>query len=161
MSSETFSSTCDLYDLYLEQARVPTTSFNHYGGRTHFCGSAVTVKCFEDNSRVRELAQTSGQGQVMVVDGGGSRRCALVGDVIAGMAEESGWEGIIVCGAIRDRDALAELDIGVMAQFSTPRKSVRKDAGETGVIVDLGDIACNPGDRVFADADGILVLNAE
>lgn len=161
MSSETFSSTCDLYDIYLEKARVPTTVFNHYGGRKQFCGSAVTVKCFEDNSRVRELAQIPSQGQVMVVDGGGSYRCALVGDVIAGMAQESGWEGIIVFGAIRDRDALATLDIGVMALYSTPRKSVRLDAGETGLTVDLGDIACSPGDRVFADTDGILLLDAD
>ena len=159
MSSETFSSTCDLYDIYLEQARVPMTAFRHYGGRRHFCGSAITVKCFEDNSRVRELAQIPSPGQVMVVDGGGSLRCALVGDVIAGMAQKSGWEGIIVFGAIRDAEALAKLDIGIMALFSTPRKSVRKDAGETGLTVDLGDVACGPGDRVFSDADGILILD--
>ena len=158
MSGESFTSTCDLYDQYLEEARVPSNVFAHFGGRTKFSGRALTVKCFDDNSRVRELAQTPGAGKVMVVDGGGSYRCAFVGDVIAGMAQQNGWEGLVVFGCIRDRVALGELDIGVLALAATPRKSVRKGAGETGLPVNLGDIACNPDDRVFVDEDGVLLL---
>jgi regulator of ribonuclease activity A len=158
MTGENFSSTCDLYDKFPEQARVPSTVFTHFGGRRHFCGRATTVKCFEDNSRVRELAQTPGHGKVMIVDGGGSYRCALVGDAIAGMAQENGWEGVVVFGCVRDRATLAELDTGIMALAATPRKSVRKGEGDTALPVDLGDTVCTPDDRVFADQDGILLL---
>ena len=158
MSDEQFQSTCDLYDRFLEEARVPSIVLTHFGGRTRFSGRATTVKCFEDNSRVRELAQTPGDGRVMVVDGGGSYRCALVGDVIAGMAQENGWEGVVVFGCVRDRAALGELDIGVLALAATPRKSVRKGVGTTDLPVDLGDVLCNPDDRVFVDEDGILLL---
>ena len=161
MRHEDFSSTCDLYDQFLDEARVPSNVFTHFGGRTRFSGRATTVKCFEDNSRVRELAQTPGEGRVMVVDGGGSYRCALVGDVIAGMAEEHGWEGVVIFGCVRDRKALGELDIGVLALAATPRKSVRKGAGKTDVPAELGDIVCNPGDRVFVDEDGVLLLDAD
>jgi regulator of ribonuclease activity A len=159
MPDHDFTSTCDLYDEYLDKARVPTLALRNFGGRRRFSGRATTVTCFEDNSRVKELAQTPGTGRVMVVDGGGSLRCALVGDVIAGMAVDNGWEGIVVHAAIRDSDALAKLDIGVMALGSTPRKSVRNDAGEINVDVELGEVFCRPDDRVFADADGILLLD--
>jgi regulator of ribonuclease activity A len=161
MRHEDFPSTCELYDRFLDEARVPSNVFTHFGDRTRFSGRATTVKCFEDNSRVRELAQTPGEGRVMVVDGGGSYRCALVGDVIAGMAEEYGWEGIVVFGCVRDRAALGKLDMGVLALAATPRKSVRNGAGKTDLPVDLGDIVCNPDDRVFVDEDGVLLLDAD
>jgi len=161
MRHEDFPSTCDLYDQFLDEARVPSDVFTHFGGRTRFSGRATTVKCFEDNSRVKELVQTPGEGRVMVVDGGGSYRCALVGDVIAGMADEYGWEGIVVFGCVRDRAALGKLDLGVLALAATPRKSVRKGAGKIDVPVDLGDIVCDPGDHVFVDEDGVLLLDAD
>lgn len=161
MSGENFTSTCDLYDQFLAAARVPTTVFTHFGGRKRFSGRATTVKCFEDNSRVKELVQTPGRGRVMVVDGGGSYRCALVGDVIARTAHENGWEGIVVFGCVRDRIELDRLGIGVLALASTPRKSIRKSAGETDLPVNLGDVLCHPDDRVFVDENGVLVLDAD
>ena len=97
-----FKPTCDLYDEYLDVARVPTVSFLNLGGERQFCGTVVTVKCFEDNSRIKELVAMEGKGKVMLVDGGGSQRCALVGDVLAGEAQHGGWAGIIVYGSVRD-----------------------------------------------------------
>ena len=161
MAGENFTSTCDLYDEFLDKARVPSTVLTHFGRRLHFSGLATTVKCFEDNSRVRELAQTPGGGRVMVVDGGGSYQCALVGDVIAGMARDNGWEGILIFGCVRDRAELAVLDIGIMALAATPRKSVRKAQGEINLPITFGDAPCNPGDRVFVDEDGILLLDSD
>jgi regulator of ribonuclease activity A len=159
MSSDDFTSTCDLYDEYLARARVPSTVLAHFGGCKKFSGFATTIKCFEDNSRVRELAQTPGGGKIMVVDGGGSYLCALVGDVIAGMACDNGWEGIVIFGCVRDSSELAKLDIGLMALATTPRKSVREGVGEVDLPITFGDTACNPGDRVFADEDGVLLLD--
>ena len=153
-----FKPTCDLYDEHLDSARVPTITLSNLGGATEFCGTAVTVKCFEDNSRVKELVSTPGAGKVLVVDGGGSVRCALVGDVLGGEAQRNGWAGIIVYGAVRDAAALRELDLGVMALGVTPRKSVRRGEGQTDIPIELGDIWCRPGDAVFADEDGVLVL---
>ncbi|MFL2547034.1 MAG: ribonuclease E activity regulator RraA [Candidatus Rariloculaceae bacterium] len=161
MSGEDFTSTCDLYDEYLTDARVPSTVLKHFGGRIKFSGIAVTVQCFEDNSRVKELAQTPGEGKVMVVDGGGSYQCALVGDVIAGMARDNGWEGIVIFGCVRDSAELANLDLGLMALATTPRKSVRKDVGETDLTISFGDTTCHAGDRVFVDEDGVLLLDSD
>ena len=154
-----FTSTCDLYDEYLTRARVPSTVLTHFGGRTKFSGFATTIKCFEDNSRVRELVQMPGDGKVMVVDGGGSYQCALVGDVIAGMACDNGWEGIVIFGCVRDSVALAKLDIGLIALATTPKKSIRKDVGEVELSIMFDDTVCHPGDRVFVDEDGVLLLD--
>ncbi|MFL2554668.1 MAG: ribonuclease E activity regulator RraA [Candidatus Rariloculaceae bacterium] len=154
-----FTSTCDLYDEYLARARVPSTVLTHFGGRTKFSGFATTIKCFEDNSRVRELVQMPGDGKVMVVDGGGSYQCALVGDVIAGMACDNGWEGIVIFGCVRDSVALAKLDIGLIALATTPKKSIRKDVGEVELSIMFDDTVCHPGDRVFVDEDGVLLLD--
>jgi len=155
-----FKATCDLYDEYLEAARVSTTVFFHFGGIQRFCGNAVTVKCFEDNSRIKELVRTPGEGRVMVVDGGASPRCALVGDVLAAEAQGNGWAGIVVYGCVRDKAQLGELELGVMALAVTPRKSVRCDEGRIDVPIRLGDVWCYPGDEVYADEDGVLLLEA-
>jgi regulator of ribonuclease activity A len=152
-------STSDLYDQYLGNARVPAAPFRHFGGRRRFAGVATTVKCFEDNSRIKELAATDGAGKVMVVDAGGSPYCALVGDVIAGEAQRNGWEGIIIYGCVRDSAALAALDIGVLALGATPRKSTRRDEGQVDITIRLADVGCEPGDHVFADEDGVLLLD--
>lgn len=155
-----FKPTCDLYDQHLDDARVPTLPLLNFGGITEFCGNAVTVKCFEDNSRIKELVATEGNGRVMVVDGGGSRRCALVGDVLAGEAQRNGWAGVIVYGSVRDRAALRELPLGVMALGVTPRKSVRRGEGQVDIPIQLGDVWCHPGDAVYGDEDGVLLLPA-
>ena len=154
-----FKPTCDLYDEYLDVARVPTVSFLNLGGQRQFCGTVVTVKCFEDNSRIKELVAMEGKGKVMLVDGGGSQRCALVGDVLAGEAQHGGWAGIIVYGSVRDRVALSKLNLGVMALNVTPRKSVRRGEGQVDIPIQIGNIWCESGDIVYGDDDGILLLN--
>ena len=157
----TFKPTCDLYDEYLDLARVPAITFLNLGGIKGFCGKVVTVKCFEDNSKVKELVATQGKGKVMLVDGGSSRRCALVGDVLASQAQQAGWEGIIVVGSVRDRDALRELDLGIMALSTTPRKSVRRGEGQVDIPIQVGGIWCKSGDRIYGDNDGVLLLDGD
>lgn len=154
-----FKPTCDLYDEYLDVARVPTVSFLNLGGERQFCGTVVTVKCFEDNSRIKELVAMEGKGKVMLVDGGGSQRCALVGDVLAGEAQHGGWAGIIVYGSVRDKVALSKLNLGVMALNVTPRKSVRRGEGQVDIPIQIGNIWYESGDIVYGDDDGILLLN--
>ena len=152
--------TCDLYDEYGAKLQVLPAHFQDFGGRIRFSGPAVTVKCFEDNSRVKELANTPGEGRVLVVDGGGSDRCALLGDMIGANFEKNGWSGVIVFGLIRDRAELARLDLGVKALGSIPRPSTRRDEGQVDLAIQIGEATIHPGDQVFADEDGIVVLPA-
>lgn len=156
-----FDSTCDLYDRYEATARVADPVFRDFGARARFSGAAVTVKCFEDNSRVKELLATPGAGKVLVVDGGGSLRAALMGDLIAKSAVKNGWEGVVIHGCVRDAAVLATLDLGIKALAAIPRKTVRLNEGQTGLPVTLAGVRIAPGDLVFADADGVLVLGAE
>ncbi|WP_353860310.1 ribonuclease E activity regulator RraA [Azospirillum formosense] len=156
-----FDSTCDLYDRFEKTARVADPVFRDFGGRCKFSGAAVTVKCFEDNSRVKETLGTPGRGKVLVVDGGGSLRAALMGDLIAKDAVKNGWEGVVIHGCVRDAAVLATLDLGIKALAAIPRKTVRNGEGQTGLPVTLAGIRINPGDRVFADEDGVLVLAPE
>lgn len=149
--------TCDLCDDHPDDVRVCEPMFANYGGRGAFGGRIVTVKCFEDNSRVKELLATPGEGRVLVVDGGGSLRCALLGDLIGESAVKQGWAGVIVYGCVRDVDALAELDLGVQALASIPLKSVRKGIGEVDVPVTFGGITFVPGEYVYADNNGVIV----
>ena len=150
--------TCDLYDDHGDAARVIGWPFRDFGGCTSFAGEVETVKCFEDNSRIRELASTPGLGRVLVVDGGGSRRAALVGDMIAGQAIASGWAGLVIYGSVRDCAVLRTLDIGIKAIGTTPRKSVRAGEGAVGIPLEIAGIVVRPGDRLYADEDGILIL---
>ena len=153
-------STCDRYDQFEAEARVPVTPLCNFGGRKAFHGTAVTVKCFEDNSRIKELVSTAGSGKVLVIDGGESRRCALLGDLVAKEAADNGWEGLIVFGCVRDTKALSELNIGVKAMGCIPRKSTRRGEGSTNIVINAGGVLVQPGDGVIADEDGILVLDA-
>ena len=148
--------TCDLCDDHADVVRVCEPMFSIFGGSLAFGGAMVTVKCFEDNSRVKELLATPGDGRVLVVDGGGSLRCALLGDMIAESAVNQGWAGVIVYGCIRDVDAIAELELGVQALASIPLKSVRKGVGEVDVPVTFGGITFRPGEYVYADNNGII-----
>lgn len=155
--------TCDLLDDNSDKAigvvspYIDGKSFKNYGGRTSFSGQAVTVKCFEDNSRVKELLATDGDGRVLVVDGGGSIRCALLGDMIAESAVKHGWAGVIVYGCVRDVDAMRQMELGVQALASIPQKSTRKGIGEVGVTLQFGGVTIRDGDYVYADNNGILV----
>lgn len=155
--------TCDLLDEH-EQCDIQVINphlngfeFKHYGGTTRFAGQAVTVKCFEDNSCVKSLLATDGAGKVLIVDGGASMKCALMGDMIAESAVEHGWQGVIIYGCVRDVERLAELPLGVMALSSTPRKSVRRGVGDTQIDLQIGDVLIKPNAYIYADRNGILV----
>ncbi|GAX19864.1 regulator of ribonuclease activity A [Fistulifera solaris] len=156
-----FVPTCDLYDEFLDAARVPTVAWQSFGGIKQFYGPVVTVKCFEDNSRVKELVETDGKRSVLVVDGGASMRCALLGDMLASKAQENNWAGILIHGCVRDVAPLSKIKLGIMALGSTPRKSKRNGEGQSQVLVRLGDAECRPNDIVFCDLDGVLILTAE
>jgi regulator of ribonuclease activity A len=148
--------TCDLSDDHPD-VRVVEPMFAGFGGRSTFGGIVVTVKCHEDNSRVKELLATPGKGKVLVVDGGGSLRCALLGDLIGDSAVKNGWEGVIVYGCVRDVDALAELALGVQVLAAIPLKSVRKGVGEVDVPVTFGGVTFRPVEYVYADNNGVIV----
>lgn len=150
-------STSDLFDAH-DTASTLGSPLADFGGRVRFSGTAVTIRCFEDNSLVKQFASQPGAGKVMVVDGGGSLRCALMGDMIAKAAQEHGWEGAIIFGAVRDRAELATTAIGIKALGSTPRKSVRLGAGEHGVVLEIDGARIAPGDQVHADEDGVIIL---
>lgn len=149
--------TCDLYDELGDQLRTLNPIFADFGGKASFHGKAVTVKCFEDNSRIKELVNTPGNNQVLVIDGGGSTRCALFGDMIAKEALENGWAGTIVFGCVRDKAMLRTIDIGIKALAATPRKSTKKGEGQVNIRIWMNGVACDPGDYVIADEDGILI----
>ena len=155
------ATTCDLFDRFGDAARVINTPLMDFGGRKQFSGTAVTVKCFEDNSRLKELAGTDGTGKILLVDGGGSLRVALLGDMIAATAAKAGWAGIIIFGCVRDKAALRTVDLGIKALGTTPRKSVRDGKGEAGLPIQIAHVWIKPGDTVYADEDGIVILDEE
>jgi regulator of ribonuclease activity A len=152
-------STCDLCDKYGDQGRVVPPVFRHFGGKKRFHGLASTLRCPEDNSRLKELASTPGAGRVLVVDSGGSMRYALLGDMIGKLALEHGWAGVVLHGCMRDTAALSELDLGLMALGAVPRRSLKNGEGQVGLPVDIAGIVCTPGDWVVADEDGIVLID--
>ena len=154
-------STPDLCDAYPDSVRVAEPIFRSYGAKPSFGGQIVTVKCFEDNSRIKELAATDGNGKVMVVDGEGSLRRALLGDLIAENARENNWEGFIIFGSIRDVGVISEIGIGVKALNSIPLKTERKGEGEKNIPVTFAGVTFNPGEYVYSDATGIIVSPTE
>lgn len=131
--------------------------FRDFGGVKRFSGPATTIKCFENNPLVRQALGEPGEGRVLVVDGGGSMRCALLGDNLAGMAVENGWSGIIINGCLRDSEDIAKMKVGVKAIAPHPVKSSKRDPGMRDVPVSFAGISVKPGDWVYADMDGILV----
>lgn len=154
--------TTDLLDsnedlIQQEKLRILAPMFQCYGGKAAFAGSIVTLKLFEDNSLVRAVLAESGAGKVLVVDGGGSFRCALLGDQLAEMAVKNGWEGIVVYGCIRDSAAINTLPLGVRALNTHPLKTVKKNIGERDVPVTFGGVTLKPGEWLYADEDGVIV----
>jgi len=147
--------TTDLLDAHPE-LEACETGLGHYGGARRFRGEVVTVRCFEDNSLVRELLKTPGHGRVLVIDGGGSRRCALVGDLLAEAGHQNGWSGIIVAGCVRDSAALAALPIGVLALGVQPRRSEKHGQGVQGTTLEILGARVRPGDYAYADEDGVV-----
>ncbi|MDR2239807.1 MAG: ribonuclease E activity regulator RraA [Zoogloeaceae bacterium] len=158
--------TADLCDQYEEQARagqvqVLEPMLNSYGDRAVFHGRIATLKLFEDNSLVRKALESAGAGRVLVIDGGGSLRCALVGDQLAALGVKNGWAGIVVYGCIRDSAAIGEMDIGVLALDTHPLKSIKKGSGETDIAVRFGGVTFTPGHYLYADEDGVLISPTE
>jgi regulator of ribonuclease activity A len=149
--------TTDLCDQHGDAVRVATPLFRSYGGRRRFCGPAATLRCFEDNTFVRSALEQPGEGRVLVVDGGGSLRCALVGDQLAALGVANGWAGIVVNGCVRDSVALAACAIGILALATHPRRSRKRNVGEPGAVVEFASLAFRPGDWVYADDDGLLL----
>lgn len=149
--------TCDLCDENPELVRVVEPILTNYGGNPVFHGEIVTVKCHEDNSVVKENVAKPGNGKVMVVDGGGSLRCALLGDMLAAKAADNGWAGIIIYGCIRDVDEIRKTALGVQALRTIPIKSNRQGRGDLNVPVTFGGVTFNPGEYVYADNNGVIV----
>ena len=150
-------STPDLCDDYPELVRVLEPIFSNYGGRERFSGPLVTIKCFEDNSAVKELVGTPGEGRVLVVDAGGSMRRACLGDMLAEQASVNGWAGLVIYGCIRDVDEIMATDIGVQALGTHPMKTDKKGIGELGISVTFAGVTLSLGDYVYADNNGIIV----
>ena len=149
---------CDEFEAELgKSVRIVSPMFQRYGKRQHFSGEIVTLKVFEDNSLVREALAENGKGRVLVIDGGGSLRCALVGDQLAILAQKNGWEGALVYGCIRDSADINGIDIGVCALGTHPRKSIKKGVGDRNIAVTFGGVTFNPGEFLYADEDGVLV----
>ena len=149
--------TADLSDEYTDITQVAQPIFQAYGLHNKFMGEIVTIKCHEDNSLVREVLSEKGEEKVLVVDGGGSLRCALVGDQIATLAVNNGWAGIIVYGCIRDSAAINQMPIGIRALNTLPLKSVKKGFGEKNLVVNFAGVRFEPRHYLYADEDGILV----
>jgi regulator of ribonuclease activity A len=152
--------TSDLWDEHRDSAIVCETQFRQYGGVRAFSGEIATVRCLEDNVLFNQRVAEPGNGRVLVVDGGGSMRCALAGDNVVGAALENGWTGVVINGCVRDVDDLAKLAIGVKALGSCPRPSGKTGAGKLDVPVVFGAATFTPGDTLYSDEDGILVLPA-
>ena len=149
--------TADLVDRYEGSVQCCELQLRSFGRRNRFAGEIVTVDCIEDNVLVKQALQDPGRGKVLVIDGHGSLRCALVGDVIAGTALANGWEGIVIHGAVRDVTALRELDLGVLALGSNPAKSAKRGTGIRGAAVRFGGVTFQQGWWLVADEDGVLV----
>lgn len=154
--------TADLCDQHQDKVVIVATGKLHsYGGRSCFSGLVSTIKCHEDNSRVREAVSEPGDGKVLVVDGAASLRCALLGDQLAVKAVDNGWSGIVVWGCIRDSAIISKLGLGVMAITTCPRKSIKRGLGEREVSVNIDGITCEPGMYLYADGDGVLLSAAK
>ncbi len=149
--------TPDLCDTYPELVRVMEPIFRNYGARSSFGGEVVTVKCYEDNSLVKEQAGLDGRGKVLVVDGGGSTRRALLGDMIAENALSNGWEGMVIYGCVRDVDVLASLNLGVQAVGAIPVKTEKRGLGDLNVSLQFAGVTVESGEFIYADNNGVIV----
>jgi regulator of ribonuclease activity A len=147
----------DLCDLHGDLVRAAEPVFTSYGGRPAFGGPIRTIKCFEDNSLVAERVREPGDGSVLVVDGGGSRRCALVGDNLARLASDNGWAGILVNGCVRDVDEIAVIDLGVQALAAHPIRSIKRGEGQRDLVVGFAGLWFVPGQYVYCDRNGVVV----
>ncbi len=149
--------TADLCDEFSDTLQIVTPMFQSFGGNKRFSGIIQTVKIFEDNVFVREMLSENVSGDVLVVDGGGSLRCALLGDMLAEMGYKNGWAGVVVYGCIRDSADINEMPIGVRALQTNPLKSIKKGWGDKNIPVTFAGATFNPNDYLYADEDGIIL----
>lgn len=152
--------TADLVDEIYPDVRSCDLQLQNYGAVASFAGRITTVRCFQDNALLKSILSTPGDGGVLVVDGGGSLHTALVGDIIAGLAAENGWAGVIVHGAVRDAAALRTIGVGIKAMGTNPRKGTKTGAGERDVEVSFGGVTFVPGEIAYSDEDGIVLVAA-
>lgn len=157
--------TCDLCDAHKAgyaagggSFRVLPPVFHDYGARHKFCGAVVTVKCYEDNTPVKSAVESAGDGRVLVVDGGGSLRRALLGGNLGAAAAKNGWAGVVIDGAVRDAAELAACDVGIRALALFPMPTDRKVPGQTDIPVLIQGVWVRPGDWLYADEDGIVIM---
>ena len=154
-------STCDFCDEHKAndtgEIRVIPTVFQNYGVRSRFAGQVLTVKCYEDNSHVKQAVESPGLGRVLVVDGAASMRRALLGGNLAAAAARNGWAGIVIDGCARDAAELAVLDLGILALALNPMPTLRAGQGQSGVAVSIQGVAVHTGDWLYADPDGIVI----
>lgn len=150
---------CDANEALFDsgELRVLAPGLLSFGARERFCGSARTIKLFEDNSLLAQAVKEPGDGQVLVVDAGGSRRCAVLGGNLARSAADNGWAGVIIDGAVRDVDEIDGFAIGVRATAVTPRRSIKRGEGQRDLVVAVCGAIVRPGDWIYADRDGVIV----
>jgi len=150
---------CDANEALFEsgELQVLAPGLLRFGARERFCGVARTIKLFEDNSLLAQAVKEPGAGQVLVVDAGGSTRCAVLGGNLARSAADNGWAGVLVFGAVRDVDEIDGCAVGVRALAVTPRRSVKRGEGQRQLVVHVCDAIVRPGDWIYADRDGVLV----
>lgn len=149
--------TTDLCDANEDSIRVVEPMFTSFGGKPAFHGQITTLRVDDDNSFVRNALESQGNGRVLVIDGGGSVRRALVGDQLASLGLKNGWAGIIVNGCIRDSRAIGLMDIGVFAIDTHPMKTLKRNLGEADITVTFGNVDFVPGEWIYADEDGVIV----
>ncbi|WP_299523768.1 ribonuclease E activity regulator RraA [Winogradskyella sp.] len=149
--------TADIWDDYMADVKLLNVELKNYGKKTAFYGEIVTLKLYEDNSILRKTLEEKGVGKVLVVDGGGSKRCALLGDNIATLAIENGWAGIIIYGCIRDSKVIKTLDIGVKAIGTCPVKSAKRNVGLKGETLLIQGTEIVHGGYIYSDEDGVLL----
>ena len=149
--------TADLCDHYSDELEICEPLFQNYGGMPRFAGPIATIKCFEDNSLVRELVAERGDGRVLVVDAGGSKRRAVLGDVLARKAVDNGWNGVVLYGCVRDSAEIAQMALGVRALGTLPLKTDKRGEGQRDLLVRFAGVNFRPGDWLYADEDGIIV----
>ena len=147
----------DICDDFIDEISVLDPLFSDFGGKSRFSGEVVTLKCFEDNSLVRDLVRSEGRGRVIVVDGGGSLRRALLGDLLAAKAAENGWQGLLINGCVRDVEILETVDLGIKALNSHPVKTDIRGEGQLDIAVGFAGAMIEPGAYLYADTNGIVV----
>lgn len=158
MNERKLYKTTDLCDAYEAEVQVCEPGLFQFGGHRSFHGPIATLKCFEDNSLVGQTLGQPGEGRVLVVDAGGSRRCAMLGDQLAQKAIDNGWAGVVMFGCIRDAEDIGGMPLGVAALATIPLRSIKKGIGEAGLVVRFAGVTFRPGEWLYADRDGVIVL---